>query len=175
MARSVTRQILSFYLGSRDVWQAAGCCVLFVALITSCTIVAARGQDVTPAEAKAKQDDRERKAKAALALAGTGDPEKCECAKDRIKTWKEAAEIANRDRIPVVVFAGIEPRCCGNAVPVKMTVEEAKLLRPDKPIVVYNPTGDGRLIQFTDLPADAPRELIKKSVVLAKEFNDKKK
>jgi len=168
MDRGVVRQILSFYLGSRDVWQAFGCCLLFVALATSCTIVAARGQDATPAEAKQRQDDRDRKAKAALALAGSGDPAKCECAKGKILSWKEAVEKSQRDRVPVVVFADLEPRCCADAIPVKMTAAEAKLIRPERPIVVYIPTASGGLLQATDLPATATMAEVKRAVELAK-------
>ena len=163
MARSVTRQILSFYLGSRDVWQAAGCCLLFVALATSCTVLAARGED--PVTAKQKQD-RDR-LDLEIAVARAKSPDKCECAKGKALSWKEAVEKSQRDRVPVVVFAGLEPRCCADAIPVRMSVEEAKLIRPERPIVVYIPTASGGLLQATDLPKTATNSEVRRAVELA--------
>lgn len=121
----------------------------------------------------AKQD-RDRKAKAALALAGASDPEKCECAKDRVKPWKEAAALATMRRVPIVVYADVEPRCCGEAIPVRMTTEEAKLIRPEKPIVVYIPVDGGKVLQATDLPANASPAEIKAAVKLAQQQIDRK-
>lgn len=122
-----------------------------------------------------KQQDRDRKAKAALALAGASDPAKCECAKDRVKPWKEAAAIATMRRVPIVVYADVEPRCCGEAIPVVMTVADAKLIRSDKPIVVYIPIADGKVLQATDLPANATPQEIKAAVKLAQGQIDARK
>lgn len=131
----------------------------FAVALSSCPLAAQ--------EPVGKQQDRDRKAKAALALAGASDPEKCDCTKDRVKPWKEAAALATMRRVPIVVYAGVEPRCCGEAIPVRMTVEEAALLRPEKPIVVYIPTEGGKVLQATDLPATATPQEIKAAVKLA--------
>lgn len=130
---------------------------------------------VTAQEPAGAKDERDRKAKAALALASTGDPAKCECAKDRVKSWKDAASIAATKKVPIVVYADVEPRCCGEAIPVKMTRDEAKLLRPEKPIVVYIPVEGGKVLQVTDLPASATPQEIKAAVKLAQGQIDARK
>lgn len=122
----------------------------------------------------AQADDRDRKAKAALALAAASDPAKCACAKGKVKPWKEAVVEANALRVPIVVYADVEPRCCGDAIPVRMSAEEAKLIRPEKPIVVYIPVEGGKVLQATDLPATATPAEIKAAVKLAQQQLDRR-
>lgn len=113
-------------------------------------------------------NDRERAAKAALALAAASSPEKCECSKSRVLSWKDAVAKADRENLPIVVFSnGAEPRCCAGAIPAKIDDLPAGF-KPDKPIVVYRRNTDGKTWDVVaELPADAPRETIKAAVAKA--------
>jgi len=136
------------------------------------------GQPPDPIAAAKQRTRNDNDAEAALLIAANAKD--CKCTAGRVVLWKDAASQAHVKRVPVVVFVGCEPRCCAEAIPVKMTVEEDKMIRsdrhirPDKPIVVYVPTGDGRLIQATDMPKTATTAEVKAAVTLAKKSLDKK-
>jgi hypothetical protein len=110
------------------------------------------------------QSDRERTAKAALAIAAASDPEKCECAKTKILPWADASAKGLKDKKPVVVFTGgIEPRCCGDAIPAKLDKFPAGVFTAGTGIVVYAPDG-GTWKVIAELPGDATRKQIEDGV-----------
>lgn len=112
-------------------------------------------------------DDRDRKARAALALAAASAPEKCQCATGKLLPWPDALQKARAEGKPVVVFAGVEPRCCADAIPVRMPLAETSL-KAERPIAVYAPLPDKVLVVAT-LPADATAADVKKAVKDARE------
>lgn len=163
MARRLNFPIARFYLGAADVWYAAAFTVLFLAATVLVAVALAR--------ASAPDDHA---AKAAAALAWASASEKCECVKGKVSSWKDASTKALKDHVPIVVFAGdAEPRCCGSAIPVRMTIADAKLDDVGKPIVVYVPTADGKLAVFERLPATATREQIRAIVAKARKSLEK--
>lgn len=156
---------------------------LFVALSVLCLVGPAATQE--PVEGRRKDDDRERAAKAALALAGTASHkcscEKCDCPAGRCAagrtepTWAAACTKALADRaapVPVVVFVSCEVRCCGDAVPVRLTAAEMRL---DRPAVVVYANGPDGWFKAGELKDTAGTNEIKRVVADAKKKAAEKK
>jgi hypothetical protein len=121
---------------------------------------------VPAARVSAEDDDATLKARAALALAAERAPGKCQCAAGRTLTLDDAMAKGKVEGLPVVVFGGCAPRCCGDALPVRLTLAQSGA-RPERPIVVYAPTKDGWRVA-AELPADATQAEVKEAVEKAK-------
>ena len=154
--------ILKFYVTDADVWRGCGCCLVLVALLVGSATCAARADDKSDADVKAK-----------LALAVAVEQNRCVCADGKTRSWKDAVVLSKRTGMPIVVFAGDEsPRCCGDAIPVRMTLAEASANK-EYPIIVYVPNKDGKTMDVVQtLKPGADRDAIRGAVNKAKKWNE---
>lgn len=155
--------ILRFYLTDSNVWRGCGCVVVILALcVGPAMCAAANADDKSDADVRAK-----------LALAVAVEQNRCVCKDGKTRSWKDAVVLSRRTGMPIVVFAGDEnPRCCGDAIPVKMSLIEASASE-QYPIVVYSPSKDGKTMEVvTTLKPGADRDAIKAALVKAKKWND---
>jgi hypothetical protein len=113
---------------------------------------------ILPALVLAGDDDRDRRAKAAFAFtesqtkAVTG---KCGCEPGTRGEWgAQLPKALTEGRVIVLFSNGVEPRCCkGTLIGTLKDLPAGQ--DKGKPIIVYSPVAQGRLLVVAELPADA--------------------